>query len=325
MICRICGAPLTAANAFCARCGTPVSGGMPAPPPPPPAEGVEIRCLAGMDTGKRFVIGPAETVLGRVSQIGMADQSVAYQHVAVFFVSDRLHFRCLSQFPVYINSQPFMYGELLRGQDFMIGGNMWHIAEPQHHGAGQFFESLQEGIIKMAGTEKLEGFSLKAMFSDVFKRRTSEEVESYLGAGTPYTTPSILQVQTGWPKPWLFLRVLGLVALVYVALVIMIDNFNNPKAIPGIMFMGALAVPLAVLVLFFELNVPRNVSFTKVLMLFVVGGALSLLCALFGYNMPVLNEMGISAAGIVEESAKLLAVIALVRGSRYKYILNGIL
>jgi RsiW-degrading membrane proteinase PrsW (M82 family) len=281
--------------------------------------------VAGADTGRAFMIGAYETVLGRVSGIGMMDPGIGDQHVAVCIVNDRLRFRCLSTNPVFVNSQPFTSGELLRGQDFMIGSCMWHIVEAQQHGAAHFLESLQQGIGKLAGTEKLEGFSLKQMFSEVFKKRTPEEVEIYLGAGTPYTTPSILQVQTGWPKPWLFLRVLAVVALSYIALVVIMDNFQNPKAIPGVMFMGALSVPLAVLVLFFELNVPRNVSFTKLLMLVAIAGALSILCALFGYDLPVMKELGISAAGIVEETAKIIAVVILVRGTKYKYILNGIL
>ena len=281
--------------------------------------------MAGVDAGKAFIIGAAETVIGRVSGIGMMDPAVAQQHVAACVVNDRLRFRCLSPNPIFINSQPFANGELLRGQDFTIGSCLWHIVEPEHHGAGHFFESLQEGFGRFAGTEKLEGFSLKQMFSEVFKRRTQEEVESYLGVGTPLTTPSILQVPTGWPKPWLFLRVLAVVALSYVGLIIILDNFQNAKAIPGVMFMGSLSVPLAVLVLFFELNVPRNISFTRLLMLLAVAGALSILCALFGYDLPVMKELGISAAGIVEETAKIMAVVILVRGCKYKYILNGLL
>ncbi len=338
---------MTEANVFCVKCGTPVTAAGAPPPPygyqqtpmpagpyagapavPQPVAApalIEVRCVAGADAGKAFMAGPSETVLGRVSGIGMMDPAVAQQHLAVCVMNERLRFRCLSPGPVFVNSQPFTNGELLRGQDFMIGSCLWHIVELQQHGAGNFFESLQEGFSRFTGTEKLEGFSLKQMFSEVFKKRTSEEVESYLGVGTPLTTPSILQVQTGWPKPWLFLRVLAVVALSYIGLVIIMDNFQNPKAIPGVMFMGALSVPLAVLVLFFELNVPRNISFTKLLTLVTIAGALSILCALFGYDLPVMKELGISAAGIVEETAKIIAVVVLVRGCRYKYILNGIL
>ena len=39
--------------------------------------------------------------------------------------------------------------------------------------------SLQGRIQSLASTEKLEGFSLKEMFSDVFKKRSAEQVEEY--------------------------------------------------------------------------------------------------------------------------------------------------
>ena len=69
-------------------------------------------------------------------------------------------------------------------------------------------ESFTTRLNSIAGTEKLEGFSLKEMFSEVFKRRPAEEVEEYFLVGTPKTTPAIEYVQTGWPKPWFFARVL---------------------------------------------------------------------------------------------------------------------
>jgi len=98
MFCKICDAPMTDANVFCAKCGTPVSAGTPpaqyqypqsqpagavrgVPPPAGAAAGIEIRCVAGADTGKAFMIGPSETVLGRASGIGLTDPTVAHQHL----------------------------------------------------------------------------------------------------------------------------------------------------------------------------------------------------------------------------------------------------
>jgi len=46
------------------------------------------------------------------------------------------------------------------------------------------------------------------MFSEVFKRRGADEVEDYILVGTLRTTPPIDVVETGWPKPWLFFRLL---------------------------------------------------------------------------------------------------------------------
>ena len=54
---------------------------------------------------------------------------------------------------------------------------------------------------------------------------------------------------------------------------------------------------------------------------FIVGGLTGLGTAMLAYMVPIAGNM----PGIVEESAKLLAVILVARGVRYKYELNGIL
>lgn len=186
-------------------------------------------------------------------------------------------------------------------------------------------ESLKNRINRLASTEKLEGFSLGEMFSEVFRSRTPEEVEDYFLVGTSRTTPRLEDVPTGWPKPWFFLRVLLFVGLVYAGFAFAVDLFGNEKLIPGLMMMGSLAMPLATVILFFELNTPRNVSFYKVLMLICFGGVVSLFLALIGFSVSQLGWLGASQAGIIEETGKLVAVAILVRETKYKYILNGLL
>jgi RsiW-degrading membrane proteinase PrsW (M82 family) len=90
------------------------------------------------------------------------------------------------------------------------------------------------------------------------------------------------------------------------------------------MFLGAFAVPLSTLMLFFELNSPRNVSLHMVGKLFLAGAVISLGVALLGYSLPIF-QLGTWEAGIVEEVAKLLTVVIVMRSVRFKYILNGIL
>jgi protease PrsW len=189
----------------------------------------------------------------------------------------------------------------------------------------QIFESLAERLRILASTEKLEGFSLKEMFSEVFRKRSEDEIDEYFIAGTSRTTPAIDEVQTGWPKPWFFSRVLAFVAVIYFGFSYATQQFSNSKLIPGLIMMGSLAVPLATVFLFFELNTPRNVSFHRVLTLVCLGGIVSLIISLFGFSAASLDWLGASSAGIVEETGKLLAVVLVVRGNRYRYILNGLL
>src|SRR5215467_337431 len=58
-------------------------------------------------------------------------------------------------------------------------------------------ESWAARLRTLANTEKLEGFSLKEMFSEVFRKRSEEEIDEYFIAGTSRTTPPIDDVQTG--------------------------------------------------------------------------------------------------------------------------------
>jgi protease PrsW len=185
-------------------------------------------------------------------------------------------------------------------------------------------QNLRGRIQNLASTESLEGFSLKEMFSEVFKRRGTDAVEDYILVGTSKTTPSIELVETGWPKPWLFFRVLAALVVAYVALTFIYMETNNTNCVPGMMFLGAFAIPLATLTLFFELNTPRNVSMHVVVKLFLFGAIASLGVALLGYALPIF-QISDMEAGIVEEVAKLLTVVVVMRSARYPYILNGIL
>jgi RsiW-degrading membrane proteinase PrsW (M82 family) len=190
---------------------------------------------------------------------------------------------------------------------------------------GGVLQSIGNQISSLASTDKLEGFSLREFFSEVFKKRESSEVDEYFVVGTARTTPPIEEVSTNWPKPWFFFRVLLFLGLVYLGFYLALQQFANPKLIPGLIMMGSLAVPLATVILFFELNVPRNISFNRVLMLVASGGIVSLFVALVGFSVSDLGWLGASQAGIVEEIGKLLAVILVTRSFRGKYILNGLL
>ncbi len=194
---------------------------------------------------------------------------------------------------------------------------------PAKHGG--VLHSIGNQISSFANTDQLDGFSLGDFFSEVFKKRETSEVDDYFVVGTSRTTPSIEDVPTSWPKPWFFFRVLLFLGLVYLGFYFAFQQFGNPKLIPGLIMMGSLAVPLATVILFFELNVPRNISFNRVLMLVASGGVVSLFVALVGFSVSDLGWLGASQAGIVEEVGKLLAVILVARSFKGKYILNGLL
>jgi RsiW-degrading membrane proteinase PrsW (M82 family) len=293
-----------------------------------PVEGVwtalsiQIQCVAGPDVGKSFTIGGAEFLLGR-GLSGLTDPGVAERHVAFRWADGKLHFQSQPGCNVLVNAAPVSMGVLLRGQQFGIGSSLWQAGAPAN--TSNLVTSIKHSLNQLASTDELQGFSLKEMFSDVFRKRTAEEIEEYFIVGTSRTTPPITDVETGWPKPWFFTRVLLFVGIVYFGFSYAMDQFLNPNLIPGLIMMGSLAVPLATVFLFFELNSPRNVSFHQVLMLVCFGGVVSLFVSLIGFSVSDLDWLGASSAGIVEEVGKLLAVILIVRKAKYKYILNGML
>lgn len=188
--------------------------------------------------------------------------------------------------------------------------------------------NLHERFNDFAGLEKLEGFSLTALFSDIFGKHKAEDIEEFFTVGTPRATPPIEEVDTSWPRPWLFFRALAASIILYLLFNGGYDYFNNPNLIPGMMLMGTLAVPFSTLLFFYEVNVRRNISLYQVLRLFFLGGILSLLIALVFFKMPGKSDSEIlmlSLAGPIEETGKLLALVALARSVRYHYKLNGLL
>jgi RsiW-degrading membrane proteinase PrsW (M82 family) len=287
-----------------------------------PTYAIKLQCVAGPDVGKAYMIGAAEVSLGRVSGIGETDPQVAGNHVVLSWQNNVLHFRAFPGAALRVAGADVTQGTLSNGQQFSIGASTWQVGSAPVE-LTNLLGNLGARLNKLTSTDKLEGFSLGAMFSEVFKGRKEGELESYFVVGTIKTTPALDEMETGWPKPWFFMRVLIFLAVVYFCFYWMFDTFQNPRLVPGLLIMGSMVVPLAVAFLFWEMNTPRNISFPMVLMLVCLGGVISLAVSLIGFNVANLEWLGAASAGIVEETGKLLAVVIVVRSTRYKWILNG--
>jgi protease PrsW len=183
---------------------------------------------------------------------------------------------------------------------------------------------LEAKIRNLASTDTLEGFSFKEIFKETFTKRGADAVEDYLSAGSSRTTPPLELVDTNWPKPWMFFRVLAGLAIAYAAIYWLFLYSLNEKTMLAVIVLATFAVPMATLTLIWEMNTPRNVSIAKVIEVFVVGGGISVVLVTLWYLIPAFGNL----PGIVEETSKLLAAIVVVygaRGDRYPYQLNGIL
>jgi RsiW-degrading membrane proteinase PrsW (M82 family) len=291
--------------------------------PEPLTYAIKVQCVSGPDSGKAYMISMAEVSLGRVSGIGQNDPQVAENHVVLSWQRNVLHFRTFGGAKLRVAGVEVTQGTLSNGQQFQMGASTWQVGTAPVE-LTSLLGTLGTRLAKLTSTDKLVGFSLTAMFSEVFKGRKPGEVEDYLIVGTPKTTPHIDDVLTGWPKPWFFMRVLIFMAIVYFIFYEMFDISGNARIVPGLIFMGSLVVPLATVFLFWELNTPRNISFHMVLMLVCLGGVISLAVSLIAFDVAHLEWLGAASAGICEETGKLLTVVIVVRNTKYKYILNGL-
>lgn len=162
------------------------------------------------------------------------------------------------------------------------------------------------------------------VFSRVFRNHSELEAERLFIVGTALTTPKISEVKDTWPKPWLFARVFIIALLAFAGFYIGVDYFKNVNFIPGLIMVGASAVPLTTLIFFWEMNAPQNIAFYRVIFVGFIGGILSMLVALVFFDI-LKNNINPITIGIAEELAKAITVISFVRYRKYRFILNGLL
>ncbi len=187
--------------------------------------------------------------------------------------------------------------------------------------------NAMQSLIKKFGGGDVQ-LSLKDLFSEVFCKHEKVEMDELFIYGTEHTTPLESQMSSTWPKPWLYSRVFALFAIVFIALYILAWVFENQIAFPGLMFIGALAVPFSTVIFFFEVNAPRNISIFDTIRIFFIGGMISLIATMIiatVFPSGDLDYTGATIVGITEEIAKLVPVAIYIKKRDSKYILNGLL
>jgi len=192
--------------------------------------------------------------------------------------------------------------------------------------AGVVLGKVAGRITSVAGVDKIEGLSGKDFFSTVLKKRGDDEVEALFITGTKETTPPLSEVDPHWPKPWLFFKMLLGSLVLFLGLAYGVYHLECINLYPGLIMIGAFAIPFSVLIFCVEMNVLRNVSFYQVLKLLLMGSIASILLTLtLSSIFPVDSWFGYVGTGIVEEAGKVLAVALLMGRRRYNWILNGML
>lgn len=183
-------------------------------------------------------------------------------------------------------------------------------------------------INNLAGEGGDVDIHLDVLFSEVFKPHTKQEQEDLFVCGTEKTTPKEHEILDEWPKPWLYMRVLAVLGITFVCLLFISTVFENPNGLPGTIFVGAMTIPFALVVFFWETNAPRNISLFEVVKLFFLGGALSLFSTLIMYTIIEVNQLdyiGAILVGFCEEIGKGVIIFHYLKQDKYKYILNGLL
>ena len=186
-----------------------------------------------------------------------------------------------------------------------------------------------DGIVEAAGLAKLEGFSLKKLFSEVFGKHGENEMEEYITGCPPEPHQVPRLIPDGWPTPWVFARLF----LASIAAILLLDfgviHFQSVNLLPGYILLGSFAMPVVTLVFFLEMNAWRNVSLYQVIRFFILGGILSLIISLFffdtAFSQKLNSAMGDSDAGIIEECGKLITLVLIAGRSKYDRKLNGLL
>ncbi len=171
---------------------------------------------------------------------------------------------------------------------------------------------------------KLQGFSIIRFFSEVFKRHDSSEIDELFSGGSPRTTPDLMSIDTSWPTPWVFARMLLMCILLMFGFGWAALEFKLPAFQSGFLLMAIVAVPFCMLVLFMELNVRRDVSAYGLIKAVIGGGLISLVLTML-FTSVVKDYQSMIWAGPIEEPAKLLAAIIIASKMRDGRILRGML
>jgi RsiW-degrading membrane proteinase PrsW (M82 family) len=169
--------------------------------------------------------------------------------------------------------------------------------------------------------EEHAGF-FDTVFSGVFRKHPSGTAAKIFAAGTPETTPAPDKMFSAWQKPWLYSRFL-IAGLVFLLVGWFLAFSLNPGILGVVCSFGALVMPFTILMFIWEMNIPRNISFIKLVVYFFVGGMISMIFTLiFG---AAFEELDPPFAAFIEEPAKLLTTLIIMHKAKTKYGFGGML
>lgn len=189
---------------------------------------------------------------------------------------------------------------------------------------------VSENLDKITGAKSENYVTFKDLFKSTFKKHTDEELDEVFVCGSKKTTPDVKNINPKNASAWVYFKIFIFFLIAYIPCRIGFINYGNDNFLPGLIMLGAFAMPVVVLIFFFEINLFRNIPFYKVIKYFILGGALSLIVAILffslEFNTDIRTYSGALMVGVIEETAK-AAIVALFifKSKNCNYILNGLL
>ena len=189
--------------------------------------------------------------------------------------------------------------------------------------------SLVEKLIRSP-----QSLTWRDVFSGWREKHTRKDADYAMIAGTTLdsaqTEMSMLQK---WQRPWLFFRVfcIGLsafaVLLASIFVVIAVQGACINACLNLLMFLlPPCVIPVTLMILFWEMNAPRNISLSELIVYFFTGGVLSLMVSLLLF--PLIPSYEATWAPVAEEPGKLLVAMFFLRRLHRKkgrvFGLNGL-
>lgn len=175
-------------------------------------------------------------------------------------------------------------------------------------------------------SDNTQSVSWKDIFSDVKKKHRKDQRTALLTKGMGSHIPAPNRMLADWQKPWLFARVLlaGLLLSLLIGLSCII--FPGYAMLLMLCLLPAFVVPLSVMIFYWEMNIPGNISIYEALLLTLLGGLLSLtVTGVVRMIFPGISEVAFLAGPFPEELAKCLIVTIFLCRKKYNYGLQGIL
>ena len=189
---------------------------------------------------------------------------------------------------------------------------------------------INDNLDKITGAKSKSYVTFKDLFKNTFKKHTEDELDEVFICGGKNTTPELKDIDPTKATAWVYFKILIFFLIAYIPVRIGFVTYGNSNFLPAMIMLAAFAVPVTILIFFFEINVFRNIPFYKVMKYFVWGGGLSLILAILffslDFNTDISTYFGAMMVGLIEEVAKAAIVAAfLFKSKKSNYILDGLL